>query len=38
MQTLSQLKIGDIIYDLAAKFDVDDNNIKDVYSTKEYVS
>lgn len=38
MQTLSQLKIGDIIYDLAAKFDADDNNIKDVYSTKEYVS
>jgi len=38
MQTLSQLKIGDIIYDLAAKFDANDNNIQDTYSTKEYVS
>ncbi len=38
MQTLNQLKIGDIIYDLAAKFDAEDNNIKDTYSTKEYVT
>lgn len=38
MQTLNQLKIGDTVYDLAAKFDVEDNNIKDTYSTKEYVT
>lgn len=38
MQTLSQLKIGDTVYDLAAKFDADDNNIKETYSTKEYVT
>lgn len=38
MATLNQLKIGDIIYDLAAKFDVNDNNIQDTYSTKEYVA
>lgn len=38
MKTLNQLKIGDIVYDLAAKFDVEDNNIKDTYSTKEYVT
>lgn len=38
MQTLNQLKIGDIVYDLAAKFDAEDNNIKDTYSTKEYVT
>lgn len=38
MQTLNQLKIGDIVYDLAAKFDAEDNNIKDIYSTKEYVT
>ena len=38
MQTLNQLKIGDVIYDLAAKFDAEDNNIKDTYSTKEYVT
>lgn len=38
MQTLNQLKIGDIIYDLAAKFDAEDNNIKDTYSTKKYVT
>lgn len=38
MKTLNQLKIGDIIYDLAAKFDAEDNNIKDTYSTKEYVT
>lgn len=38
MQTLNQLKIGNIIYDLAAKFDAEDNNIKDTYSTKEYVT
>ena len=38
MQTLNQLKIGDIVYDLAAKFDAGDNNIKDTYSTKEYVT
>ena len=38
MKTLNQLKIGDIVYDLAAKFDAEDNNIKDTYSTKEYVT
>lgn len=38
MATLNQLKIGDIVYDLAAKFDVNDNNIQDTYSTKEYVA
>lgn len=38
MQTLNQLKIGNTVYDLAAKFDVEDNNIKDTYSTKEYVT
>lgn len=38
MQTLNQLKVGDIVYDLAAKFDSEDNNIKDTYSTKEYVT
>lgn len=38
MQTLNQLKIGDTVYDLAAKFDAEDNNIKDTYSTKEYVT
>lgn len=38
MKALNQLKIGDIVYDLAAKFDAEDNNIKDTYSTKEYVT
>lgn len=38
MQTLNQLKIGNIVYDLAAKYDAKDNNIKDTYSTKEYVT
>lgn len=38
MQTLNQLKIGNIVYGLAAKFDAEDNNIKDTYSTKEYVT
>ena len=38
MQTLNKLKIGDAVYDLAAKFDAEDNNIKDTYSTKEYVT
>lgn len=38
MQTLNQLKIGNTMYDLAAKFDAEDNNIKDTYSTKEYVT
>lgn len=38
MQTLNQLKFGNIVYDLAAKFDAEDNNIKDTYSTKEYVT
>lgn len=38
MKTLNQLKIGDIVYDLAAKFDAEDNNIKDTYSTKEHVT
>lgn len=38
MSTLNQLKIGETVYDLAAKFDAEDNNIKDIYSTKEYVT
>lgn len=38
MQILNQLKIGDVIYDLAAKFDSEGNNIKDTYSTEEYVT
>lgn len=38
MSTLNQLKIGNTVYDLAAKFDAEDNNIKDTYSTKEYVT
>ena len=38
MQTLNQLKIGNVVYDLAAKFDAEDNNIIDTYSTKEYVT
>lgn len=38
MQSLNQLKIGNTVYDLAAKFDAEDNNIKDTYSTKEYVT
>ena len=38
MQTLNQLKIGNTVYDLAAKFDAEDNNIKDTYSTKEFVT
>ena len=38
MSTLNQLKIGETVYDLAAKFDTEDNNIKDTYSTKEYVT
>lgn len=38
MSTLNQLKIGETVYDLAAKFDAEDNNIKDTYSTKEYVT
>ena len=38
MSTLNQLKIGETVYDLAAKFDAEDNNIKNTYSTKEYVT
>ena len=38
MQTLNKLKIGNTVYDLAAKFDAEDNNIKDTYSTKEFVT
>lgn len=38
MPTLNQLKIGNTVYDLAAKFDAENNNIKDTYSTKEYVT
>ncbi len=38
MQTINQLKIGDIIYDIAAKYDVNDNNIQDTYTTKQYVA
>lgn len=39
MATLNQFKIGDIVYDLAAKFGVNNNNnIQDTYSTKEYVA
>ena len=35
MQTLNQLKIGNIVYDLAAKFDAENNNIKDTYFRKD---
>ena len=34
MQTLNQLKIGNIIYDLAAKYDSEGSNIKDTYFKK----
>ena len=34
MQTLNQLKIGNIVYDLAAKYDSEGNNIKDIYFKK----
>lgn len=38
MKTLNQLKFGDTVYDLAAKYDAEDNNIKETYSTKDYVN
>ena len=34
MQTLNQLKIGNIVYDLAAKYDSEGSNIKDTYFKK----
>ena len=38
MQTLNQLKIGNIVYDLAAKYDSEGNNIKDTYIIKDEMS
>ena len=35
MQTLNQLKIGNTVYDLAAKYDSEGSNIKDTYFKKE---
>lgn len=35
MQTLNQLKIGNIVYDLAAKYDSNGDNIKDTYFRKD---
>lgn len=35
MQVLNQLKIGNIVYDLAAKYDSNNNNIKDTYLRKD---
>lgn len=35
MQILNQLKIGNIIYDLAAKYDSNGDNIKDTYFRKD---
>ena len=34
-QILNQLKIGNIVYDLAAKYDSDGDNIKDTYFKKD---
>lgn len=34
MQTLNQLKIGNTVYDLAAKYDSEGSNIKDTYFKK----
>ena len=34
MQILNQLKIGNIVYDLAAKYDFEGSNIKDTYFKK----
>ena len=38
MQTLNQLKIGNIVYDLAAKYDSEGSNIKDTYFKKAEMS
>ena len=35
MQILNQLKIGNIVYDLAAKYDSNGDNIKDTYFKKD---
>ena len=35
MQTLNQLKIGNTVYDLAAKYDSNGDNIKDTYFRKD---
>ena len=35
MQVLNQLKIGNIVYDLAAKYDSNNKNIKDTYLKKD---
>ena len=37
MQILNQLKIDNIIYDLAAKYDSEGNNIKDTYFKKDKI-
>ena len=34
-QVLNQLKIGNIVYDLAAKYDSNNENIKDTYFRKD---
>ena len=38
MQTLNQLKIGNTVYDLAAKYDSEGSNIKDTYFKKAEMS
>ena len=38
MQILNQLKIGNIVYDLAAKYDANNKNITDTYLKKEEMS
>lgn len=37
MQTLNQLKIGNIVYDLAAKYDSNNKNITDTYLKKDTI-
>ena len=38
MQILNQLKIGNIVYDLAAKYDANNKNITDTYLKKDEMS
>lgn len=38
MQTLNQLKISNVVYDLAAKYDFNGDNIKDTYLKKSEIS
>ena len=37
MQTLNQLKIGNTVYDLAAKYDFEGNDIKNTYFKKDKI-